>query len=51
MEQAKDLDVHVVSDDFIQDVKEGEPALSAVKKKCISSWGGDVSILFNILVS
>ena len=45
IEQAKDCDVHIISEDFVQDVKEGEAALSAIKKKCISSWGGDVSWL------
>lgn len=41
IEQAKDEDIHVVSEDFVQAVLDGETALSAIKKKCISSWGGD----------
>lgn len=41
MEKAQDEDVHVVSEDFVEAVLDGETPLSAVKKKCISPWGGD----------
>lgn len=43
--QARDVDVHVVSEDFVQAVLDGETPLSAIRKKCISSWGGDVTMI------
>lgn len=44
MEQAKEEDVHVVSEDFVKAVLDGESALKAIDQMSISSWGGDVSI-------
>ncbi|XP_034248574.1 poly [ADP-ribose] polymerase [Thrips palmi] len=41
MEQAQDEDVHVVSEDFVKAVLDGESALKAVDKMSIAPWGGD----------
>lgn len=43
MEDAKVLDIQVVSEDFVEEAKDyTELAIALIKKKTISDWGGDV---------
>ncbi|XP_076760551.1 poly-(ADP-ribose) polymerase [Xylocopa sonorina] len=44
MEEAKNLNIQVITKDFVEEAKEyTKPAISLIKKKTISSWGGDLS--------
>ena len=43
IKEAEKCGVHVVSEDFLSEVKSGN-ALSLIQKHSIASWGDDVSI-------
>ncbi|KAF3422106.1 hypothetical protein E2986_01385 [Frieseomelitta varia] len=50
MEEAKNLNIQVITEDFIEEAKEyTKPAISLIKKKTISSWGGNLSDRINVL--
>ncbi|XP_033328280.2 poly-(ADP-ribose) polymerase [Megalopta genalis] len=50
MEEAQSLDIQVITEDFIDEAKEyTKPALPLIKKKTISSWGGDLSSRINVV--
>lgn len=41
MEQAQEENIHVVTEDFVKAVVDGEPAVKAVDSMSIAPWGGD----------
>lgn len=44
MEEAKNLNIQVITEDFVEEAKEyTKSAVSLIKKKTISSWGGNLS--------
>ncbi|XP_076293767.1 poly [ADP-ribose] polymerase-like isoform X2 [Lasioglossum baleicum] len=44
MREAKSLNIQVITEDFVEEAKEYTgPAISLLKKKTISTWGGDIS--------
>jgi hypothetical protein len=43
MEEVKCCDIQVVSEDFVDEAKDGD-AMVLISKKNISSWGSDVSV-------
>lgn len=50
MEEAERCNIQVITKDFIDEAKEyTKPAISLIKKKTISSWGGDLSSRINVV--
>ncbi|XP_076649690.1 poly-(ADP-ribose) polymerase [Halictus rubicundus] len=50
MEEAENLNIQVITEDFVDEAKEyTKPAISLIKKKTISSWGGDLSSRVNVV--
>ncbi|KZC08363.1 PREDICTED: poly [ADP-ribose] polymerase [Dufourea novaeangliae] len=50
MEEVKSLNIQVITEDFVEEAKEyTKPAVSLIKKKTISSWGGNLSDRINIV--
>lgn len=44
MEDIQSLDIHVITEDFVEEAKEyTEAPIILLKKKTISSWGGDIN--------
>ncbi|OAD52149.1 Poly [ADP-ribose] polymerase [Eufriesea mexicana] len=51
MEEAKQLNIQVITEDFIEEAKEyTKSAIALIKKKTISSWGGNVSDRINVII-
>ncbi|XP_076289314.1 poly [ADP-ribose] polymerase-like [Lasioglossum baleicum] len=52
MREAKNLNIQVITEDFIEEAKEyAESAISLLKKKTISTWGGDISSRVNAIAA
>ncbi|XP_076286203.1 poly-(ADP-ribose) polymerase [Lasioglossum baleicum] len=50
MEEAESLNIQVITEDFLEEAKEyTKPAISLIKKKTISTWGGDLSSRINVI--
>ncbi|XP_031827907.1 poly-(ADP-ribose) polymerase [Nomia melanderi] len=50
MEEAQSLNIQVITEDFVEEAKEyTKPAISLIKKKTISSWGGNLSDRINVV--
>lgn len=50
MEEAKNLNIQVITEDFIDEAKDyTKPAVVLIKKKTISSWGGDLAERINVM--
>ncbi|CAK9797855.1 Poly [ADP-ribose] polymerase [Anthophora quadrimaculata] len=50
MEEAKNLNIQVITEDFVEEAKNyTKPAISLIKKKTISSWGGNLADRINVV--
>lgn len=50
MEEAKQLGIQVVLEDFFEAVEQGAMAVEYIAKSCISDWGSDVSFLIRFVL-
>lgn len=50
MEEAKNFNIQIITEDFVEEAKEyTKSAISLIKKKTISSWGGNLSDRINVI--
>lgn len=50
MKEAKELDIQIVSEDFVEEAKEfDKPAVMLINKKSICDWGGDPNLRITVI--